>query len=588
MVWRKYCLASLVTLVATGAFAQTQPAAAQTSTAAAQTPQASAEIDGGTPSYIKPETAEQRKARLGTNEDPGLNPDSSKNFYRFGRPFRIEKYERRWAEYKGVEEGWVRPFGPANFTNEIYQQNDKFVWVWVIEPTKEEVAAQSDQASQSASGFTPPQIAYLKKIQPEFVQLDVPLSDKTIRFEEASDGLPTDGSWRNSLAVADMNGDGFPDIIAPPQRGADGLPWIFLGDGKGHWRVWREVVWPFPIQYGSVVAADFNKDGKMDLAFAIHLTGVRVFLGDGKGHFVDSSKGLATDNFPTRRLRVADLDHDGWPDLLVISEGPTSRQIDKPTGKVLAFLNRKKGSQWEQVDAAAPPHVLGGDSLAVGKFNSDAYPDFVGGSVYYQASELIYRSTGLKKWEPVKSEGYIVPYLSYYNGLTTGRFSSKTLDDAIMSYSRYWPEVDPNSIPTPPLKTVVGLDRVTFSGKEPVRVPIIRFAGDRPVLGVATGDFDGDGNPDIIYVAYQPKREFVILLGDGKGGFKRARLEGITPEPNTNYDVTVADVNRDGRPDVIIGYESAKQTKLGVQDGSIHVFLNRGVVKGTDSKAAGK
>ena len=57
----------------------------------------------------------------------------------------------------------------------------------------------------------------------------------------------------------------------------------------------------------------------------------------------------------------------------------------------------------------------------------------------------------------------------------------------------------------------------------------------------------------------------------------RAKTKGLDLRKHTNYDVTVADVNGDGRPDVIIMYESANETRSGLQDGSIQVFLNRGV-----------
>ena len=87
-------------------------------------------------------------------------------------------------------------------------------------------------------------------------------------------------------------------------------------------------------------------------------------------------------------------------------------------------------------------------------------------------------------------------------------------------------------------------------------------------------------------MAYSP-REVTVLLGDGKGGFARAKLEGIAAEPNTNYDVIVADVNKDGRPDIILLYESSERTRFGVQDGSIHVFLNRGA-PGAPAKSATK
>ena len=76
---------------------------------------------------------------------------------------------------------------------------------------------------------------------------------------------------------------------------------------------------------------------------------------------------------------------------------------------------------------------------------------------------------------------------------------------------------------------------------------------------------------------WYPNREAVLLLGDGKGNFGRAATKGLKVEPQANYDLTVADVNGDGRPDVIILYESQNESRLGLQDGSIHVFLNRGV-----------
>ena len=577
---KKYWFVAASLFVAIFAIADTPQPAKPAAPAATTTSSASAAtVEGGTPAYVKSETPEERAKRLATPEDPGTNPDPKKVFYRYGRPFTIERYDRQWASYQDMKEGWVRPFALANFANEIYQQNEKYVWVWVEQPMPDQKTEPSDiekGAEQPYANFTAEQFAYLKKIQPEFQTLATPQSSKTIRFEEASEGLPKAGSWRNSLAVADMNNDGCPDIIAPPQRGGGStIPAIFLGDCKGNWKIWSTAIWPYGIQYGAVAAADFNKDGNVDLAFAIHLTGVRVWLGDGKGHFTDSSEGLPLNNFPTRRLAVADLDQDGWPDLLVINEGPTPAGERTPSN-VRGFLNRKKGSEWNGVDAAEGTHVLGGDYLAVGNFNDDKTPDFAGSSVYYQASELIYESKGKTKWDPVKSDGDVVPYLSYYDGVTAGHFSSKKVDDVVMAYVRHWPaEVDPTKVPTPPLKAAVGLDRVTFAGGTPKRVPIVRWSGDRPILGVNSGDFDGDGKLDVVYTGYSP-REVTILLGDGKGDFARAKLEGITAEANTNYDVIVADVNKDGKPDIILLYESNERSRFGVQDGSIHVFINRG------------
>src|SRR5947208_3516260 len=112
--------------------------------------------------------------------------------------------------------------------------------LWAQAPTpatpQTQTAAASDSSAAVPEGGQPEHIAFFKRIAPQFVALSPAASTKTITFTESSDGLPQTGSWRNTLAVADMNGDGFPDIIAPPARKGNGTPVIFLGDGKGHWK----------------------------------------------------------------------------------------------------------------------------------------------------------------------------------------------------------------------------------------------------------------------------------------------------------------------------------------------------------------
>ena len=539
--------------------------------------------DGGVPYYLRAETTEQRQARLGTSEDPGCDPDPAKIFGRFGKEYTIGKYERQWAIYShgDFDEGNIRPFGFVNSHRELYQHNDRYVWVWEMVPNPQPVVEDLQKSTESNNRYSDQDIAYLQRVRSEFFELTPAKSAKTIRFEESSDGLPTSGSWRNGEAIADMNGDGCPDIIAPAERaGGTGIPAIFLGDCKGHWKYWQQARWPHPLDYGTVAAGDFDKDGHMDLAFAVHLSGVFVMLGDGKGNFTEVTEGLPRD-FPTRRLLVTDVDHDGYPDIVAISEGPTAIQnAEKTLGKVRVYYNRNKGKKWEGVDVASPQTRVGGDYLSVGNFKGGKYPDIVAGSIYQGSPDIVYLSAGPKKWSKLDSKvGAVVPFLSFYLASTTGKFSSKKTDDAILSYVRFWPtDVNDKLVPQPPLMDVTGLDRLSFKGGTAKRTPVARWAGKFGITGLATADIDGDGNLDIIYTTYENagKRDIVVLLGDGKGNFERANVEGLSARKNSTYDLKVADVNGDGRPDVIIMYEADQNTALSPRNGSINVFLNRG------------
>jgi hypothetical protein len=555
------------------------PAAKATAAADAKDP------NGGPPHYWKPETAEERMARLDTGGvDPGPEPDPEKVWTRKGgRKFKIARFERRWARFDAPP-GYVRPLAMVNFADELYQENDKYVWVWLEEPetppTDEERAKaviDSKYANLQKEG-----IDYLEKLRDDFTPLDAPASKTTIKFESASEGLPTGGSWRNSLAVADMNEDGVVDIITTAQRSpGSNTPSIFLGNGKGGWTAWKDFKWPSPINYGSVVAADFNKDKHMDLAFGLHLSGVAVFYGNGKGEFREAPN--VPRDFPTRRVVAVDVDRDGWTDVVAISEGPVGRGRDpRRVGhtNLRVYYSRNKGEAWEGANLAQPRSLISGDWLSVGNLNGDKYPDFIGSTVYFDSTQTTYLSKGPGQYEMFDGKGTVIPFRSYYDASTVGKFTGKDRDDAIVASFRVWPEnVDPKVVAPPPLSQVVSIDRISFAGAEPQRTPLMRWKPDRSVLGMGNGDFNHDGKLDVIFTRHEP-REAVILLGDGKGDFTRATVEGLTLPPLRNYDLTVADVNSDGRPDVILMYESESGSGLAKKNGRIEVFLNRGTVGG--------
>src|SRR5438270_1039269 len=480
--------------------------------AAAQTPaaQSSATVpEGGMPAWIKPETPEHRRERLGTNVDPGINPDPGMHFWRFGKSYHIDKFDRKWAAYDR-EEGTVRPMANVNFAFEIYQQNEKYVWVWVGDPDPQ--AGQPVPQTGPGPRYNDSDLKFFGILRPQFFPLDPAKNDHTIRFDESSEGLPQIGSFRNSMAVADMNEDGCPDIVLPPQRGGgEGLPAIYLGDGKGHWKGWPATV-PHALDYGSVVVADFNKDGHKDMAFSVHLTGVFVYLGDGKGHFTEASEGLPHD-FPTRRLIVADVNQDGAPDLVAVTEGPTPRpMVGLPHGPLIALINKDKGKSWQVEDIAPSGVSTGGDWLSAGQFNDDGRTDFVIGSIFLGSRDIFYLSKGPNKWARLENVDDLIPWGAYFYANAAGRITSKTHDDAIISYVRYWPgDLDPALMPRPPLAETTAIDRVSFAKDgTATRTPIARWSGHRPVTGMALADMDGDGNLDIVY-ADSTQQEIVVL-----------------------------------------------------------------------------
>lgn len=71
------------------------------------------------------------------------------------------------------------------------------------------------------------------------------------------------------------------------------------------------------------------------------------------------------------------------------------------------------------------------------------------------------------------------------------------------------------------------------------------------VINVEVADFNGDRIPDIAALMSQQWEEVYVFLGTGHGNFTTQRIWGSTNEDYGSSGMSVADLNRDGRPDLI-------------------------------------
>lgn len=120
-----------------------------------------------------------------------------------------------------------------------------------------------------------------------------------------------------SFAVADINGDGKPDLIAAD--GTDGMIEVLTNAGGGIFV--SNAVYTAGTPNGgpiSVVAGDFNNDGRMDVASGNADGSITIFTNAGNGILVKSQSfgvpGYAAYAFS---IMAADMDGDGFTDLLV-------------------------------------------------------------------------------------------------------------------------------------------------------------------------------------------------------------------------------------------------------------------------------
>ena len=143
---------------------------------------------------------------------------------------------------------------------------------------------------------------------------------------QASDGfdrivIPT-GHGPASIAVADLNHDGKADLVVANTE--DRTVSVLLGDGKGHFVPAPGSPFACGPSPNDIAVADMNRDGNPDLVIANTGTPyITILLGDGKGSFVPSPHSpFATMSYPhVHGVVAADFMGNGKPAVITDSWG---------------------------------------------------------------------------------------------------------------------------------------------------------------------------------------------------------------------------------------------------------------------------
>jgi hypothetical protein len=175
----------------------------------------------------------------------------------------------------------------------------------------------------------------------------------------------------SSVAVGDFNGDGNPDLVTADTY--ENHVSVLLGDGTGSFTEAPNS--PFNTGNGpnSVAVADLNGDGHPDLVTANYYGGdLTVLLGDGTGGFTPAPGGPVVTGVPgadPESVVVGDFNGDDHPDLAVAESTPDGGRVSILLGDGTGGFSPAATSPLKM--AGSP----GANSLAVGDFNSDHRDD---------------------------------------------------------------------------------------------------------------------------------------------------------------------------------------------------------------------
>jgi hypothetical protein len=309
------------------------------------------------------------------------------------------------------------------------------------------------------------------------------------------------------LLAADVNNDGKMDLIS----GGGGGFTVVTQIGFTGW------MYSSPNASDSVAIVDANKNGLPDLVTANTLTRgstgdtLTVYTNNGAGLFGVNTN-LNVGSLPAF-LTTADINGDGWPDLISGNNG----------GSISVLTNNRQGGF-----ATSETIALGSSSIAPIDVNGEIGLGIVSGSEL-----LLYTNngTGFVGSNALLTLGKLPDYT------VAADVNNDGLDDLICSYKLNPIQSDPNG-------TLVVLLNDGKGGF--VSNALYQVVGPSPDEVIAQ-DINGDGHVDLLTLC-ESQNAVVVFTNTGSGGFVSNATYSVG---NLTYSIAMADINGDGSPDLI-------------------------------------
>ena len=336
------------------------------------------------------------------------------------------------------------------------------------------------------------------------------------------------GTYPYSVAVADFNRDGIPDLVFA-NEGATNVT-VMLGNGSGGFTASTGSPFAVGSSATSVTVGDFNGDGKPDLAVACAITNqVVILLGDGAGGFSAAPGSPITVGTGPSSLAVGDFNRDGKMDLAVANFNSGS------SSTITILLGNGSGGFTAGTPVAAGS---GARSIGLGDFNGDGNVDLV---IANQQSNNVTVLLGNGSGGFSQASGSPIGVGQSPVSISVADLNGDGKLDLVVANQT-----------TNNLSVLLGSGSGGFSAASGSPIP----AGQGTDT-VAVGDFNGDGMPDIV-AGNMTSGNLTILQGNGLGGFNAASYSpismGITPT-----SVAVTDVDGSGVADIVVAGGSSGQ-----------------------------
>jgi hypothetical protein len=361
------------------------------------------------------------------------------------------------------------------------------------------------------------------------VYFQVGAQEAAVSFANAPNS-PLQASEPSGLAVADFNQDGKPDLAIA----ANVHLYVMLGNGNGTFTATSATPMPVasppyddlasPYTGPGIAVGDFNNNGHQGLAVAEPGNEATVILlGNGNGTFDSSSAVFAyTQGEPTSSVEAADFNADGNLDLAIINTF---------LGVSPVVLGGGSGA----FNAASYLYTQGFPAgAAVGDFNGDGKLDVAvagGGSTTYPNSGVAV-SLGNGNGTFTQANGSPFSLGQDLSAIVAGDFNGDgKLDLAVTDYSG------------DAVLVLLGNGNGTF------QAPITIGVGNGPEA-IVVGDFNNDGKLDLA-VANCGDGTVTLLLGNGNGTFAPASGSPYTVGGNP-IAIAAADFNGDGKLDLAV------------------------------------